>query len=116
MKKFLMAAVALAASAMPTMAAAPATTTWYQLRFYNGKCERAKQSPAQIHEQLRQGGVVDNVNVDKNDSGAVYQVAVSFMYHGQPTIMWFYPSADRCDAARQIAVDEGRIPDLNDLK
>ena len=52
--------------------------------------------------------LINHTNVDA--------VAIATPVNGQPTIMWFYPSADRCDAARQIAVDEGRIPDLNDLK
>jgi hypothetical protein len=108
--------------AMMAMSHVAHARQWYVLDFKTGTCVEASTvfpkapAPQKLHDAIRSGGVVDEVKVSKDDDGQVSMVTIGFTAKGNTMELLWFPVADLCEKARKVAVEDGTIPDMNDLK
>jgi hypothetical protein len=115
------AILTIAAISGAAQIASAAPQTWTVLDYGKGKCvpgasePAMMRSPATAHNALRAGGMVDNVNVVRDDNGKPTMVGVSFDDHGTTTELDFFTTPELCAAALAIATDKGATlpPDVN---
>lgn len=124
MKKTAMLMVAGLVAGVPAFAAQQREPrNWYILSFQDGECHAAATfgpripTPEQFHNLLRSQGMVDDIQVGKDDDGNVISVTISLTPPGgaEVSMLWF-PSDDLCELGKLSAKITGALPDTNDLK
>ena len=96
---------------------------WYILSFGDGECHAAAAivpravTPEQVHNLLRNQGIVDNIDVTKDDAGNVDLVTISYSLpgHARVAMLWF-PSSELCEDGKILAKTTGLLPDTEDLR
>jgi len=95
---------------------------WYILDFNTGTCVTGASAfpmaptPETAHAVMRAGGTADTVQVRKNAAGEVVMVTQTFSENGSAVTMMWFPAAGICEAAREMALANGALPDMDDLK
>jgi hypothetical protein len=104
----------------PTIAAA--ARDWYILDFGKGRCVQAKKflpqapTPEKFHAASREQGLVDTVHVEKDEDGNVVLVTIGEGAGENAVTLFWFPTADLCDAGKKKAEALGYLPDQEDLK
>lgn len=122
MKARFAAVVAAITAATPTAAQAPSPNQWFVLSAADNKCHPAAQmfplaaTPERIHNYLRSQGVLDKIQVQKDEAGQVLYVTIVNTIHGDTGSMLWAPDQQKCEAEKLILQQNGTIPNMNDLK
>jgi hypothetical protein len=114
MKKLL----ALGLVLLPVAPMTASASQWWILSGQDNQCHQASQvlpmtpTPFALHQQLRAGGLVDDIQETNGPDGKVAMVVIHFTDNDQSTSLLWFPDKDTCELA-QLAMPR---PDLNALK